>query len=149
KTTSVLIVKSGKLVYEKYFGEGGRNVLNNTRSATKSITSLAIGAAIGDNSVAKRAGFCLPRRPATLPERHSCQGSAHQRGPPYHDLGARLQRGRRQQPRQRRQDAPGAELVALGRGSADDGRLPTRSDGPGAVAILHGRTGSPGPGPPA
>jgi CubicO group peptidase (beta-lactamase class C family) len=51
RTTSVLIVRDGKLVYEEYFGEGGRDVLNNTRSAMKSITSLAVGAAIGDGRI--------------------------------------------------------------------------------------------------
>jgi CubicO group peptidase (beta-lactamase class C family) len=51
KTTSVLIVRDGKLVYEEYFGEGGPELLNDTRSATKSITSLAVGAAIGENAL--------------------------------------------------------------------------------------------------
>jgi CubicO group peptidase (beta-lactamase class C family) len=51
KTTSVLVVRDGKLVYEEYFSEGGREVLNDTRSATKSITSLAIGVAIGTGAL--------------------------------------------------------------------------------------------------
>ena len=51
KTTSVLVVRDGKLVYEEYFGEGGGDLLNDTRSATKSITSLAVGAAIGDGAI--------------------------------------------------------------------------------------------------
>jgi CubicO group peptidase (beta-lactamase class C family) len=51
KTTSVLVVYRDRLIYEHYFGEGGRNFLNNTRSATKSITSLAIGAAIADHAI--------------------------------------------------------------------------------------------------
>jgi CubicO group peptidase (beta-lactamase class C family) len=51
KTTSVLIMRGGKLVYEKYFWKGGANVLNNTRSATKSITALAVGAAIADGAI--------------------------------------------------------------------------------------------------
>lgn len=54
KTTSVLIFRDGKLVYEEYFGEGARDVLNNTRSAMKSITSLAVGAAIGDGRIPSR-----------------------------------------------------------------------------------------------
>lgn len=44
--TSVLVMKKGDIVYEQYFGAGGPQYLNNTRSATKSITSMAVGAAI-------------------------------------------------------------------------------------------------------
>ena len=51
KTASVLVVRNGELVYEEYFGQGGRELLNDTRSATKSITSLAIGAAIGSGAI--------------------------------------------------------------------------------------------------
>jgi CubicO group peptidase (beta-lactamase class C family) len=50
-TTSVLIVRGGKLVYEHYFGEGRQDFLNNTRSATKFMTTLALGAAIGDGAI--------------------------------------------------------------------------------------------------
>src|ERR1700683_3499734 len=49
-TTSVLIVRNGELAYERYFGEGSVEFLNNTRSATKFITTLALGAAISDGS---------------------------------------------------------------------------------------------------
>lgn len=45
-TTSVLIVRDGRLLYERYFNDGGRDVLNNTRSATKSLTALLVGAAV-------------------------------------------------------------------------------------------------------
>jgi CubicO group peptidase (beta-lactamase class C family) len=51
KTTSVLIVYRDRLVYEGYFADGGLEVLNDTRSATKSITSLAVGAAIRDRKI--------------------------------------------------------------------------------------------------
>jgi CubicO group peptidase (beta-lactamase class C family) len=50
-TTSVLVVRGGKLVYEHYFGEGSVEFLNNTRSATKFITTLALGAAISDGAI--------------------------------------------------------------------------------------------------
>jgi CubicO group peptidase (beta-lactamase class C family) len=51
KTTSVLIMRNGNLAYEGYFGEGSRELLNNTRSATKFMTTLALGAAIGDHAI--------------------------------------------------------------------------------------------------
>jgi CubicO group peptidase (beta-lactamase class C family) len=51
KTTSVLIIRNGNLAYEGYFGEGRQELLNNTRSATKFLTTLALGAAIGDHAI--------------------------------------------------------------------------------------------------
>lgn len=50
-TTSVLLLKDGKLVFERYFGEGGLELLNDTRSATKSVTALAVLAAIADGEL--------------------------------------------------------------------------------------------------
>ena len=51
KTTSVLVVRHGRLVHEGYFGEGSPELLNNTRSATKSITALGMGEAIRDGTI--------------------------------------------------------------------------------------------------
>jgi CubicO group peptidase (beta-lactamase class C family) len=51
KTTSVLVMQRDRIIYERYFGDGGAEVFNDTRSATKSITALAIGAAIQDRSI--------------------------------------------------------------------------------------------------
>jgi CubicO group peptidase (beta-lactamase class C family) len=45
KITSVVIARHGKLVYEAYF-DGAANSLRDTRSATKSITSMLVGIAI-------------------------------------------------------------------------------------------------------
>ena len=51
RTTSVLVVKEARLIVEEYFEGGGRDVLNDTRSATKSVTSLAVGAALADGRI--------------------------------------------------------------------------------------------------
>jgi CubicO group peptidase (beta-lactamase class C family) len=46
KITSVLIARHGKLAYEGYFSGKDANTLMDTRSATKSITSMLVGIAI-------------------------------------------------------------------------------------------------------
>lgn len=46
RVTSLLVARRGQLVYENYFNEGGRDVLNDTRSLTKTLTAMLVGAAI-------------------------------------------------------------------------------------------------------
>jgi CubicO group peptidase (beta-lactamase class C family) len=64
KIGSVLIARHGKLVYEGYF-EGDVTTLRDTRSATKSITDVLIGIAIGE----KKLSGVDARVLALLPER--------------------------------------------------------------------------------
>ncbi|MEZ5521545.1 MAG: serine hydrolase [Dokdonella sp.] len=45
-TTSLLVVHRGRLLYENYFNGGGREQLNDTRSLTKTVTAMLVGAAI-------------------------------------------------------------------------------------------------------
>lgn len=47
-TTSVLAARDGRPVYERYFKGGGAEELNDTRSAMKSVTALAIGIALDE-----------------------------------------------------------------------------------------------------
>lgn len=44
--TSVVVAKGDRIVYEHYFNEGGVEIKNDMRSASKSMTSLAVGLAI-------------------------------------------------------------------------------------------------------
>ena len=60
-TTSVLVFKDDRLVFERYFGGGGINVLNDTRSVTKTLAALIVGQAISDGSLrtAEQPAFAL------------------------------------------------------------------------------------------
>jgi CubicO group peptidase (beta-lactamase class C family) len=67
KTNAVLVVRHGTLVYEHYFGDGSVDLLNDTRSATKSITSMAVGDAVAEGAIrsvdAPAFGFLSNLRP--------------------------------------------------------------------------------------
>lgn len=64
KIGSVLVARHGKLVYEAYFN-GDADTLRDTRSATKSITDVLVGIAIGE----KKLSGVEARVLALLPER--------------------------------------------------------------------------------
>jgi CubicO group peptidase (beta-lactamase class C family) len=51
KITGILLSRNGSLIYEKYFGEGSRTKLNDTRSVTKTLTALVVGRAIRDGAI--------------------------------------------------------------------------------------------------
>ncbi len=71
KITSVLVARHGKLVYEKYF-DGDVNSLRNTRSATKSITSILAGIAIDHHQLsgvdAKVFAYFPEKQPVANPD---------------------------------------------------------------------------------
>ncbi len=46
QVTSVLLARHGRVVYEQYFDEEGSAGLRNTRSATKTVTGMLVGAAV-------------------------------------------------------------------------------------------------------
>ena len=67
-TTSVLVVHRGALVHETYFNGADRSTLHNTRSLTKSVTAMLVGAAIDRGLIsgvnAPVLGFFPERTPA-------------------------------------------------------------------------------------
>lgn len=50
--TSLLVMEAGQVVYEGYFNGADANSLHNTRSVTKTITGMAVGAAVDEGLVA-------------------------------------------------------------------------------------------------
>jgi CubicO group peptidase (beta-lactamase class C family) len=46
QVTSVIVAREDRILYEHYFDDGGPEALRNTRSATKTVTGILIGAAV-------------------------------------------------------------------------------------------------------
>src|SRR5271157_8056 len=102
KITSVLIARHGKLAYEKYF-DGDASTLRDTRSATKSITSMVTGIAIDQRalpSLDARVFSIFPEK-QPLAKPRSAQGCDYGGRHPYHELAARMRRLERVLARQR------------------------------------------------
>ncbi len=51
KTTAFLVIKNDSLLYEKYWADGGSDVISNSFSVAKSITGLLIGFAIQEGKI--------------------------------------------------------------------------------------------------
>ncbi len=62
KIGSILVEQDGHLVYEKYF-DGDASTLRDTRSATKSITSMLVGIAIDEHKISDASAPLLPLLP--------------------------------------------------------------------------------------
>jgi CubicO group peptidase (beta-lactamase class C family) len=60
KTNAVLVAHDGKLIYEAYFNDGTPDLLNDTRSAMKSVTALAAGIAIADGAIGSDHALVFP-----------------------------------------------------------------------------------------
>ena len=71
--TSVLLARGGKLAYERYFDTDGIEGLRNTRSATKTVTGMLIGAAVDRGLLrgtdAKVLEFLQDKQPLQNPDR--------------------------------------------------------------------------------
>src|SRR5271166_625647 len=132
KITSVLIARHGKLAYEKYF-DGDATTLRDTRSATKSITSMVTGIAIDQRalpSLDARVFSIFPEK-QPLAKPRSAQGCDHGGRHPYHELAARMRRLERVLARQRRAHVRDRGL----------GQVLPRSAGEGFPALGHEAAG--------
>lgn len=67
KITSVLLVRRGRLVYESYFGGADAATPLNTRSATKTVTSMLVGIAIDRGALSGVDAPVLPFFPELQP----------------------------------------------------------------------------------
>jgi CubicO group peptidase (beta-lactamase class C family) len=70
KITSVALARHERLVYEAYFDDAGREGLRNTRSATKTVTSMLVGIAIDQEYLSGVDAPVLPFFPDKQPIQH-------------------------------------------------------------------------------
>ena len=68
--SSILVARDGRLIYEKYFGDGSREKLNDTRSATKTLTALVMGRAIEEGQIRDIEVKVIPFFPDLAPVAH-------------------------------------------------------------------------------
>lgn len=60
RTTSVLLMQSEQILFERYYDDGGVDALRNTRSVTKTITGMLTGIAVGDGTIESADARILP-----------------------------------------------------------------------------------------
>jgi CubicO group peptidase (beta-lactamase class C family) len=79
---------AGELIFEQYFDDGGPEALRNTRSATKTITGMLVGAAV-DRQLLRVDSPVLPFFADRLPlASGSSKIAPHHRGLSDHELAA-------------------------------------------------------------
>ncbi len=81
--TSVLVALNGRLAFEAYFDEEGREALRNTRSATKTVTGMLLGQAIADGLVQ---GVKTPVLPLLAPQFAQWRAHAKKKAITFEDL---------------------------------------------------------------
>lgn len=52
RTTSIVVMQDGEIVFERYFDDGGPDALRNTRSVTKTVTGMLAGIAVDRGAIA-------------------------------------------------------------------------------------------------
>lgn len=60
KITSVLVAQNGRLIHESYYDDAGAEERRNTRSATKTVTAMLVGAAIARGAIPDAQAAVMP-----------------------------------------------------------------------------------------